>query len=238
MQSFDPRRNLCAVELVRRAENSAGQIQQPQYYGLKGQCLGFPWVRQGGASSFAEIEAQDARLAEWARGTGNYLEIEHLEDLSGMADLEFKGNEHNVIAFLKRPEPFVIRWTKLDMFGLPGRTPGEYLQRWRLQNAAFPDTAACFLGYTTNARGNGVILTSQRYFEGTKKSRKVLDQAFSKLGFQHMAGGEPSYRNDATGVEIHDAKPDNVIFDKPGNMFPFDVWINDSNDFFGLSTGF
>lgn len=37
-----------------------------------------------------------------------------------------------------------------------------------------------------------------------------------------------------SGVEIHDAKPDNVIFDKAGNMFPFDVWINDPNDTFGV----
>jgi len=138
------------------------------------------------------------------------------------------------MAFIKRSNPFVIRWTKLDMFGLPGRTPDEYLQRWRLQNVAFPDTAATFLGYTMNARGNGVILTSQRYFEGTKKSQRVIDLAFAKLGFERIAGGEPSYRNAASGVEIHDAKPDNVIFDKAGNMHPFDVWINDSNDSFGL----
>ena len=211
-----------------------GNVQQPEYYGLQGQFRGRPWVRQGDASSFAEIEAQDACLAEWARTTGNHVEFPEIELLSALADLEFKGNEHDVLAFRRNEGSFVIRRTKLDMFGLPGRTPGEYLQRWRLQNAAFPDTAASFIGYTTNARGNGVILTSQRYFEGTKKSQKGIDQAFFLLGFQRIAGGEPSYRNASSGVEIHDAKSDNVIFDKAGNMHPFDVWINDPNDTFGL----
>lgn len=47
--------------------------------------------------------------------------------------------------------------------------------------------------------------------------------------------GEPtSYLNPQTEVEIHDAKPDNILFDKQGNMLPFDVWINDPADTFGL----
>jgi len=78
---------------------------------------------------------------------------------------------------------------------VPYRTPAEYLQRWRLSNAAFPDLAVSFIGYTRNSRGNGVVLTSQPYLEGTKRPQKAVDAAFSKLGFQRIAGGDPSYSN-------------------------------------------
>ena len=166
--------------------------------------------------------------------TGHYVEFPEIRLLAEMADLEFQGNEHNVLAFTKGKHPFVIRLTKLDMFGLPGRTPAEYLQRWRLSNAAFPDAAVSFLAYTRNSRGNGVILTSQPYLEGIKKSQKAIDRAFDLLGFQSVPGEPTSYLNPHTEVEIHDAKPDNVLFDPQGNMLPFDVWINDPTDTFGL----
>ncbi len=145
-----------------------------------------------------------------------------------------KGTEHDVFIFSKRENPFVVRLTKLDMFGLPHRTPGEYIDRWRLSNAAFPDTKVSLIGYTENARGNGVILTSQRYFEGTKRDQKGIDAAFGKLGYQRIKGEGTRYRNSETGVEIHDAHTDNVIFDKSGNPIPFDVMLNDPNDYFDM----
>lgn len=37
-----------------------------------------------------------------------------------------------------------------------------------------------------------------------------IDKA--KLGFAMMAGGKPSYRHLEFMLEIHDAKPDNIIF--------------------------
>jgi len=40
--------------------------------------------------------------------------------------------------------------------------------------------------------------------------------------------------NSKTGVEIHDAHPDNVIFDKAGNPIPFDVLLNDPQNYFGM----
>ena len=40
--------------------------------------------------------------------------------------------------------------------------------------------------------------------------------------------------NPHTKVEIHDAKPDNVLFDPQENMLPFEVSINDPADTFDL----
>ncbi len=79
---------------------------------------------------------------------------------------------------------------------------------------------------------NGIILTAQPYFEGSKKPQWKIDQTMASLGFEKMRGDPTSYRHPATGVEIHDTKPDNIIFDKAGNMLPFDVWINDTRGYF------
>ncbi len=226
--------HLRAEQLVARAKAQASHPQQPEHYGLQGERHRLPWVRQRDSSSLREVDSQQEQLAAWARANGYLIEQAELLKAYEQADLEFKGNEHDVAAFTKETPPFVIRQTKLDMFGLPWATPAEYLQRWRLSNAMFPKTASSFIGYTENARGNGVILTAQRYFEGKKKPQKEIDAALAKLGFEKTPGDATSYRHPATKVEIHDAKPDNIIFDKAGNMQPFDVWINDPNDHFGL----
>ena len=234
MQTDHPGGNLRAEQLVLRGEGQAVPLEQPEQYGIERGNPRQAWTRSEGGSSPAEIDAQDAQLEAWARATGNYVNLSAIVDLSKLADRAAKGTEHDVFIFSKRENPFVIRLTKRDMFGIPHRTPGEYIDRWRLSNAAFPDTKVSLIGYTKNARGNGVILTSQRYFEGSKRDQKSIEAAFGKLGYPPMSRFDPVYGNPKTGVEIHDAHPDNVIFDKSGNPIPFDVMINDPKNYFGI----
>jgi hypothetical protein len=234
-QASNPKGNLRAEQLVARAKGSPVRIEQPEHYGLQGELHGRPWVRERDSSSLSEIDQQEASLEQWAKATGNFIEADELKKVADLADREAKGNEHDVLVFKNANPPFVIRRTKLDMYGMAWATPAEYLQRWRLSNAVFPDTAAAFIGFTRNARGNGVILTAQPYFEGTKKPQKAINAALAKLGFQKIPGDPTSYLNPETKVEIHDAKPDNIIFDKAGNMMPFDVWINDPQNYFQVA---
>ena len=234
MQTDHPEGNLRAEQIVLRGEGQAVPLEQPEQYGIERGNPRKAWTRSEDGSSPAEIDAEDAQLRTWAKTTGHYVRLSAIVGLSKLADRAAKGNEHDVFIFSKRENPFVIRLTKRDMFGMPHRTPGEYIDRWRLSNAAFPDTEVSLLGYTENGRGNGVILTSQRYFEGSKRTQKAIDAAFGKLGYLPMSKFFPSYGNPTTGVEIHDAHPDNVIFDKAGNPIPFDVLLNDPQNYFGI----
>lgn len=59
----------------------------------------------------------------------------------------------------------------------------------------------------------------------------------AKLGYQPIPMVGASYRNPPTGIEIYDAHEDNIIFDKAGNMIPFDVWVNDPNGVYEAEVG-
>lgn len=113
------------------------------------------------------------------------------------------------------------------MFGKPFRTPGEYLERWRLFNRMFPDAAVEFVGYSLDSRGNGVLYLKQPLIEGSKRGPEAVAKAMGEKGFVKIAGWEDAYRDPSSGIELWDAKPDNVIFDKAGQVVPIDVWIND-----------
>jgi Serine/Threonine/Tyrosine Kinase found in polyvalent proteins len=227
---------------MQRGKTPTGDLEQPEYFGGAGQLDRKPWVRDSSGENIGEIhreiDQQDSELNAWARGAGDYATLPELLEMERGRDLEFKGAEHNVWMFdASDAGPFVIRATKCDMFGMPHRTPAEYFARWLLFNQLFPDAAVTFICYTQNARGNGVIFTSQRYIDGTKKSQQVITRAMARLGFIKQRGTETSYIHASTGIEIHDAKPDNVIFDRSGNMIPIDVWVNDPMGHFPVTSG-
>jgi hypothetical protein len=234
-KSFDSKRNLCAEQLVARAESAAVRSEQPAYPQLGGGFYQGPWVRDDRPTDLAEIDSQDAELSQWALANGFFVKVDEVRRLATLANKVRKGQEHDVWEFHESNPKVVIRRTRGGGYGLRDRAPSEYFDRWRISNAAFPDTAVTLIGYTKDSRGNGVILTAQRYFEGMKRDQKAIDAAFGKLGYERMKGGEPSYRHPETKVEIYDAKPDNIIFDKAGNMMPFDVWINDPYNHFELA---
>ncbi len=191
--TFNPQGNLRAEQLIASAKAQASRQEQPEYpqiargYGKR------PWARSGNPSSLAEIDAEDAALNDWVRSNGYFIEAAEVDRVSLLADKIYGGQEHDVWAFLKGNIPIVIRRTRHGGYGLVGRTPVEYFDRWRLSNIVFPDTAVSFIGYTKDGRGNGVILTAQRYFEGHKRLEKEINKAMATLGFVRMAGGEPSY---------------------------------------------
>jgi hypothetical protein len=182
------------------------------------------WVRDE-ETDFRQIDSEDRALAQWAKQTGHFIPLSEVEALILSADSTADGNEHDVLLF--RREGHVVRLTKQDMFGKPMRAPSEYLRRWLDFNRLFPCAAVEFIGYTQNHRGNGVILLRQPLIEGKKPTRAGLAKVMEGLGFEKLKGWEDAFRHPPTGIELWDAKPDNVIIDRSGNPIPIDVWVHD-----------
>lgn len=187
----NPQGNLRAEQLVSRGKEQAGRSEQSEYPPIGSGYDQGSWVRPDRPSSLSEIDKQDDDLYKWAKKNGHFVDPVEVARIAEIADKTFGGQEHDVWAFTKGSNPIVIRRTRNGGYGLRDRTPGEYIKRWQLSNAAFPDTAVSLIGYTKDARGNGVILTAQRYFEGTKRPQKEIDAAMATLGVVRMAGGEP-----------------------------------------------
>lgn len=210
-------------------------VEQPQS-AIQGGNHRAAWVREGFGSEAAEIDRQDLELAAWSLREGWLIGQATLLELAALATAQAQGNEHDVLAFTTGVAPFVIRLTKRDMFGMPGRTPGEYLQRWRLSNALFPAAAASFAGYAVNVRGNGIILTAQPLIEGIRKRPKAIAAAFQERDFFPIPGSPHAFRHPGSGIEIYDAHEGNVIFQRDGGILPIDVWVNDPFDSLGCGT--
>lgn len=188
------------------------------------------WIRNE-ETDFRQIDSEDRALADWAYRSGTFLLLSQVEALVLSADSTASGNEHDVLFF--RQEGHVIRLTKNDMFGMPMRSPSEYLKRWLDFNRLFPFAAVEFVGYTQNSRGNGVILLKQPLIEGRKPSRAQLLKAMIGLGFEKIEVHEDAFHHPRTGLELWDAKPDNVLIDKTGNPVPIDVWVHDPRRILG-----
>lgn len=181
-----------------------------------------PWI-EGGIEQLGELDAQDAALAAWARENGRFLEPETAQKLASQAERTAVGNEHNVML----AGDTVIRFTKNNQFGLPFRTPAQYLRRWELFNALFPDTAVQFVGYTTDAQGNGIIITQQPLVDGEVRKPADVAKAMGEMGFRPMKGIDHAFVNDDTGVELYDTHEQNVLFGQDGKAYPIDVWVVD-----------
>jgi hypothetical protein len=119
------------------------------------------------------------------------------------------------------------------MFAHPDRGPREYLSRWRTFNRLFPFAAVEFEGYALNAWGNGIIVTRQPLINGEKRSLEAISAVMLQFGFEENSEQDFSYVHRPSGIEIHDAHEDNVLFDPDDNMIPIDVWIYDPNDYLG-----
>ena len=182
-----------------------------------------PWVREE-RSSFADIDAQEAELAKWAADNGKLLTESAIQDIRAKNYPTKEGNEH--IAVLA-PDG-VYRFTNGDKYGMPYRTPSEYLARWDKSNKLFPETAVDFVGFYQKPSGVGVIVTRQPFIKGKRGTAKQIEAAMKKRGFEPT--GNHSFRHPETGIELYDAHEDNVMFDDKNNIMPFDVWVNDPNN--------
>ncbi len=182
-----------------------------------------PWGREERAS-FADIDEQEAELAKWSADNGKLMDESAIQEIRAKNYPTKEGNEH--IAVLA-PDG-VYRFTNGDKYGMPYRTPSEYLARWDKSNKLFPQTAAEFVGFYQKPSGVGVIVTRQPFIKGKRGTAKQIESAMGKRGFEPT--GNHSFRHPESGIELYDAHEDNVLFDSKGNIMPFDVWVNDPNN--------
>ena len=179
-----------------------------------------PWVRDE-RSSFEDIDRQEGELAAWAKDNGKLMDVPAIQDIRGRGYAKKEGNEHTVVF---APDG-VYRFTNGDKYGMPYRTPAEYFDRWDKSNKLFPETAVGFVGFYQKTNGVGVIVTKQSFIKGKRGSADQISKAMKKCGF--VPSGNHSFRHPDSGIELYDAYEDNVLFDRKGNIMPFDVWVND-----------
>jgi hypothetical protein len=188
-----------------------------------------PWVREE-RSAFDDIDGQEAELAAWAASNGRLMDVLTIQEIRAKEYETRRGNEHDVVF---APDG-VYRFTNGDKYGMPYRTPSEYLARWDKSNKLFPQTAVEFVGFYQKPSGVGVIVTKQPFIKGTRGTAKQIQSAMEKRGF--LPTGNHSFRHPETGIELYDAHEDNVLFDSKGNIMPFDVWVNDPNNVLEVSS--
>jgi hypothetical protein len=183
----------------------------------------------------AEVLEGARQLEQWAEANRRWIAPKTIGRLMEEAADVDNGTEHKVFLFESdHQKAFVIKATYDGKFGKENRTPAAYLNRWALFNAAVPEAAAQFIGYTKDSQGRGVIVMAQPYILGEKGDQAAITQGMAAKGFVLSEQLGVIYRNPETGVEIHDAHDDNVLFKADGTMVPIDVWINDPQNFYKL----
>ena len=185
-----------------------------------------PWLKRPTSLNDRDrvIDAEDAALQTWAKESGWYIEPGDLRNLFSEAEDTFTGNEHMV--YVLPGGDFVVKRTINNMFGgspATMETPSGYLQQLVDYNSVVtPQLQKTFLGVSTDALGNGVIVTAQPFISGKKPSDAQLKAVMRRAGFEHISGGE--YKHTDTGAIIMDAEPRNV-FVQDGQPLPIDVWV-------------
>ncbi len=180
------------------------------------------WTSVDSSVNAEEIRKQEDLLEVWTRANGLFWEWEDIDQLGRSAGHISIGNEHR--AFLFEKDHLIVRLTIGNQYGLPWKTPRQYLHRWVEFNAFTPKTACEFLGFARNAEGKGIIITVQPFVAGQKPHPDEIMDEMAKLGFE-TGDGIIYYRED--GVEMADVTPDNVRIDEDGVFRLFDTWVID-----------
>ena len=188
-------------------------------------------AEQGGASP-EEIREQSARLIEraksegfhWADGSPILAEIARLPT--------FGGAEHQVFVAGEGDKRFVIRATDNGYFGHRSDiSPAQYLARLDDYSATFPSLQTRLIGVSASPEidGHAVIWSAQTFVFGKKfASQSLLSEAMSAHGWkEHGYPGVPRFVHKATGAVIVDAHTDNLFPDDAGDLFPFDVVVEE-----------
>ena len=76
-------------------------------------------------------------------------------------------------------------------------------------------------GIAEQADGSVSIVTSQRYFQGDKPTPEVIENWMAQKGY-YRVGALTFYKPD-TEEAINDAKPENIMQTRDGELHPFDV---------------
>jgi hypothetical protein len=226
---------LSAQSILTSTKESGGLVPQDALVAFGKDRTVQKFLRSEKPATREQVIEESIQLEQWAEANNRWVAPKSIKDLIAKADRIDDGSEHNVLIFDNdNGGKFVLKLTHDGKFGMENRTPSSYLGRWALFNAAIPEAAARFVGYTKDAQGRGVIIMAQPYILGTKRDQAAITKGMAAKGFELVDPNGTTYRNPETGVEIHDAHNDNVLFTKDGTMIPIDVWIADPRDHYKL----
>jgi carboxynorspermidine decarboxylase len=163
------------------------------------------------------LHAEAKSLREWALKEGCLLSTAELSaTITGLDELE-GASEHDVC--LNHDQSRVLKWTKPPNFGARGSVQA-YLE----------NLLACHLLFGLDWRFEAVVegpdglrvLSSQPFIIGENPSIEQIDVWFAALGFSKLR--ENTYiRED--GLQIADARPDNILLRPDGSLVPIDIHI-------------
>ena len=175
--------------------------------------------------SIHEIDREDDALIAWAKTCNRFLFAEEVQSFLNTPEIEDVGNkEHNVWKVETSSGAFMIRRTKGGIYGLPERSPFQYLQRMADVSVQIPDAEIKFLGVSQSSFGAGAIWTVQPYIEGGHPSDEELAAWLNNQGWiQKDDRTHRYYQRDA--VKIHDLHIGNCIKTPSGHIIPVDVFF-------------
>jgi hypothetical protein len=213
--------SLSAADLVSRAADFAIEAQQP----LRTLCSDRPRDYFLKVESIQEIDREDEALISWAKGHNRFLSAIEVSSYLATPGLEDVGNkEHNVWKVETSSGAFMIRRTKGGIYGLPERSPFQYLQRMADVSVQIPDAEINFLGVSQSPLGAGAIWTIQPYIEGGHPSDDELAEWLSNQGWVQMDDRRHRYYQRGP-VKIHDLHIGNCIKTPNGHIIPVDVFF-------------
>ncbi len=173
----------------------------------------------GNQSRESQCQAEFRELAAWAKSNGRLIAADRFQQPTAL------GAEHRVYHDQKQGYAFKATNTgRCGMFYEQGEPvsslPSEYLERWRLQNEIFGDTAE-LEGLIETPTGVCLVV-SQRWITGDVPSEFDIIEVMQSLGFATTAQAECYYRalDDIAVMDCHDG---NFVKLENGLVVPIDV---------------
>ena len=214
-------KSLSAADLVSRAADFAIEAKQP----LRALCRDRPRDYFLKVESIREIDSEDEALISWATSSNRIIsavEVQSFLDTPGIEDVGNK--EHNVWKVETASGAFMIRRTKGGIYGLPERSPFQYLQRMADVSTQIPDAEIKFLCVSKSTLGAGAIWTVQPYIEGGHPSDEELAAWLKIQGWSQKDDRTHRYYQ-RDSVKIHDLHIGNCIKTPSGHIIPVDVFF-------------
>jgi len=173
--------------------------------------------RSEGATAQERIDSEAQSLCHWAEENGWLIQAEQISALMDHATEVDGASEHDV--FLPVGSARIVKATRPPNFGARGEALA-YLKNVHAVNTLLADDWR-FEGVLVHEDGVRII-TSQPFIKGRTASAGQIEGYFAALGFL-PSGTHKFTRED--GVSVADARPDNVLLDDQGDIFPIDVHV-------------
>lgn len=170
------------------------------------------------------IRAEKDQLIAAAKAHGFFWDDDAVARIADVARGVQGGMEHDAYLVGSGDDLVVIRNTTNGIYGLPDKSPAQYLQRLDEFNRTFPLLEIRLVGVSEDVDGNAVIWTTQPFVPGAEFKNFIELKAALKAAGWKSEKGLGRYVHEASGTVIRDVHPGNVLH-RDGELFPIDVQI-------------